>query len=99
MTNPNDYEDEGRTHPVASVLKTTGTVLAGLAVVTLASTAVVAYVAAKAGQNTRAGLDAKLADTEAAIHRAGDQVAQTARRAVEAVAGAAETPGTPAPAV
>lgn len=99
MTNPNDYGDESRTHPVTSVLKIAGKVLAGLALVTLASTAVVAYVAAKAGQNTRARLDAGLEDAEAAIHHAGDQVAQTARRAVEAVTGAAEAPGTPAPAV
>lgn len=87
MTNPDHYEEDGPTIPAAAVLHVTGKVLVGLALATLASTALVVYTSARAGKNARRRVDGAVAEIGRELRDAGEQMAQTARAALSSAKG------------
>jgi predicted transcriptional regulator len=93
MTNPDHYEDDCPNHPVLTVLEVAGKVLVGLALATVAATAVAAYASARAGQKAGEYLDEAAEDADRTIRNAGNQLAVTARAAVESLAGVEERRG------
>jgi len=93
MTNPDHYEDDDVTHPILAGLEVAGKVLIGLALATVAAAAVVAYASARAGQQAGEYLDEAAGSADRTIRSAGNQLAETARAAVETIAGIEERRG------
>jgi hypothetical protein len=93
MTNPNHYDEDWAPHPAATVLRTAGKFLTGLALAMLATTAAVAYVSARAGQRARARVQDAVEDIRREVRGAGDQIAQTAQAALDVAAGIEEPRG------
>jgi hypothetical protein len=94
MTNPDRYEDDLPANTAATVLGAAGRIVAGILLMTMATTAIVAYVAARAGQDARERVNGAIGDVGRAIRAAGEQVTGTTRAALGAAAGPGEQPDT-----